>query len=99
MTSGGHNLDVLVKVDVGFHRCGVDPESSSALETIKDVAALPGLSLRGLLSHAGQAYNAGSIQELGDIATKEIGILRSLAAGAKSAGVEIAEISVGSTPT
>ena len=99
MTSSRHTLNVLVKVDVGFHRCGVDPESATALDTVKGVADLGGLSLRGLLSHAGQSYNAGSIQELGDVATKEIGILRTLASRAKEAGVEIHEISVGSTPT
>ncbi len=99
MTSSGHRLDVLVKVDVGFHRCGIDPASASALDTVKGVADLGGLSLRGLLSHAGQAYNAGSIQELRDIATSEIAILRLLASRAKDAGVQIPEVSVGSTPT
>jgi len=99
MTSSGHELDVLVKVDVGFHRCGVDPESAAALDTIRGVADLSGLSFRGLLSHAGQAYEAKTIQELGDVATKEIGILRILASRAKEAGVEIHEVSVGSTPT
>jgi D-serine deaminase-like pyridoxal phosphate-dependent protein len=99
MTAAGLTLDVLVKVDVGFHRCGVDPDSPRALSTIKEVSTLTGLELRGLLSHAGQAYNAGSIQELGDVAAKEIVILRALASAAQAAGIEIAEVSVGSTPT
>lgn len=99
MTQSGLKLDVLVKVDVGFHRCGVDPDSPAALSTVKGVSDLSGLTLRGLLSHAGQSYNASSIQELGDIAENEIAILRTLASRAKEAGVEIQEISVGSTPT
>ena len=99
MVSAGLKLDVLVKVDVGFHRCGIDPDSPNALSIVKGVSDLTGLVLRGLLSHAGQSYNAGSVQELGDVAEKEIAILRLLAGRAKEAGVEIPEISVGSTPT
>jgi D-serine deaminase-like pyridoxal phosphate-dependent protein len=99
MAASGMKLDVLVKVDVGFHRCGVDPESPRALETVKIVSGLGGLSFRGLLSHAGHGYAAASAHELAEIADREITILRSLAARAREAGVEVAEISVGATPT
>jgi D-serine deaminase-like pyridoxal phosphate-dependent protein len=99
MTTAGLKLDVLVKVDVGFHRCGIDPDSPAALSIIKGVSDLGGLRFKGLLSHAGQAYSARSVQELGDVAEREIAILRSLAAQAKDAGIEVQEISVGSTPT
>ena len=99
MTTAGLKLDVLVKVDVGFHRCGIDPESPAALSIIKGVSDLGGLTFKGLLSHAGQSYKARSIQELGEVAEKEIAILRTVAAQAKDAGIEVQEISVGSTPT
>ena len=99
MSAAGLRLDVLVKVDVGFHRCGIDPDAPTALSIIKGVADLGGLTFKGLLSHAGQSYHAGSIQELGDVAEKEIAILRTLAARAKDAAVDVQEISVGSTPT
>src|SRR5688572_22426285 len=55
-SAAGRTVDVLVKVDVGFHRCGNDPDMPRAVEFITRVAALPGLRLRGLLSHAGHAY-------------------------------------------
>src|SRR5438046_1658745 len=55
MARAGRTLDVLVKVDVGFHRCGIDP-NGDALGFVQAVAAMPGLRLRGLLSHAGHAY-------------------------------------------
>ena len=99
MTGSGFKLDVLVKVDVGFHRCGVDPESPRAMVTIKDVASLPGLNFRGLLSHAGHSYTAASVHDIAAIAEQEAVILRSLAAQARDAGVTIEEISVGSTPS
>lgn len=99
MIGAGARLDVLVKVDVGFHRCGIDPDSPRALDVIKGVGELSGLAFRGLLSHAGHSYTAGSAHEIAGIADREITILRALAARAKDAGVDVTEISVGSTPT
>jgi D-serine deaminase-like pyridoxal phosphate-dependent protein len=92
-------LDVLVKVDVGFHRCGIDPDSPRALDVIKGVADLSGLRFRGLLSHAGHGYAAASVHDIAAIADREIVVLRGLAARARETGLEVAEISVGSTPT
>jgi D-serine deaminase-like pyridoxal phosphate-dependent protein len=99
MHAAGRRLDVLVKVDVGFHRCGIDPDSPQALSIVKGVSDLRGLNLRGLLSHAGHAYHAGSVHELAQVAEREIEILRALAARAREAAVEIPEVSVGSTPS
>lgn len=92
----GRSLDVLIKVDVGFHRCGIDPESALAAEAVREIASLPGLRFRGLLSHAGHAYNATSDAELAAIADTESRLLLDLAA---SSGVPCEEISVGATPT
>ena len=99
MMTARKRLNVLVKVDVGFHRCGIDPHAPKAVDGIREVAGLPGLSFRGLLSHAGQAYHAASIEELGDVAAKEIAILRGLVTSLRAASVEVPEVSVGSTPT
>jgi D-serine deaminase-like pyridoxal phosphate-dependent protein len=99
MIAARKKLNVLVKVDVGFHRCGVDPESPRAALTIRDVAGLGGLNFLGLLAHAGHSYGAKSADALAEIAETEVAILRSLAAQVKDAGVLVGEISVGSTPT
>lgn len=99
MTSAGKTLEILVKVDVGFHRCGVNPESPEVAGTIERIASMPGLSFRGLLSHAGQAYQAESPSALDAIARKEIAILTELASTLRNRGVPVEEISVGSTPT
>ena len=98
--SGAHRrVDVLVKVDVGFHRCGIDPALPGALDVIRAIARLPGLRLAGLLSHAGQAYAAQSDAELEAIAASEAGMLNAIAAAARVEGIAIDEISVGATPT
>ena len=98
MQRAGRTLDVLIKVDVGFHRCGIDPEKD-ALGFVQTVSSLPGLRLRGLLSHAGHAYHAASDEELAAIARQEAAILTMLRERASTAGIALDEISVGATPT
>jgi D-serine deaminase-like pyridoxal phosphate-dependent protein len=96
MQRAGRALDVLIKVDVGFHRCGIDPSAPDAAEFVRRVSAIEGLRLRGLLSHAGHAYLAESGEELQRIAADEA---RTLASLARDSGVAIDELSVGATPT
>ena len=95
------SVDVLVKVDVGFHRCGIDPEAAGAAEFIARVAEMPGLRFRGLLSHAGHAYGAHRpTPKLRAIAASEAATA-DRARGARSAisASPVEEISVGATPT
>jgi D-serine deaminase-like pyridoxal phosphate-dependent protein len=92
----GMTLDVLVKVDVGFHRCGIDPHSPAAPGTVRAIAGMPGLRFRGLLSHAGHGYAATSEKGAEAVAIAEAQVLRDLASGS---GVPCPETSVGATPT
>jgi len=98
MTHAGRTLDVLVKVDVGFHRCGIDP-AANPLAFLQAVSAMRGLRLRGLLSHAGHGYHAGSEAELEAIARDEAATLTSLRDAACRSGIALEEVSVGATPT
>jgi D-serine deaminase-like pyridoxal phosphate-dependent protein len=99
MTRVKREVDVLVKVDVGFHRCGIDPTTKGAAAFVTAVAHLPGLRFRGLLSHAGHGYGARSEDEASAIARDEARTLRDLAAQVTALGVEVEEVSVGATPT
>jgi D-serine deaminase-like pyridoxal phosphate-dependent protein len=99
MLRAGKSLNVLVKIDVGFHRCGMDPASPDLVERITRIAALPGITFKGILSHAGHAYHAGSQNDLAAIAATETEIMVGLAGRLRAAGVPVDEISVGSTPT
>ena len=92
----GRRLNVLIKVDVGTHRCGIDPDASGAVNTVDAIASLPGLRFLGLLSHAGHGYGATSEADAQSIASDEASILRRLAA---AAAARCEEISVGATPT
>jgi D-serine deaminase-like pyridoxal phosphate-dependent protein len=99
MRRAGRSVDILVKVDVGLHRCGIDPNAPGAAELVVGIAELPGLRFRGLLSHAGHAYGASTEQDLSAIASAEAETLTTLRDQVQSAGVAVNEISVGATPT
>jgi D-serine deaminase-like pyridoxal phosphate-dependent protein len=99
MKEAGRTVEVLIKVDVGFHRCGIDPDPARAIPFIKAVAALPGVTLKGLLSHAGHGYHASSDDHLKEIAEAEARTLHTLATLARDEGVQIDELSAGATPT
>ena len=92
----GRGLDVLIKVDTGLHRCGIDPHAADAATIVARIASLPRLRFHGLLSHAGHGYGATSDADAAAIAAEEARILRDLAA---AAAVPCEEISVGATPT
>lgn len=98
MTAANTEVEVLVKIDVGFHRCGIDPSAADAVEMIRGVAALPGLRFRGLLSHAGHAYHAHSAHELRAMAEGEAAMMSDLARRCRRAGIRIEEVSAGATP-
>lgn len=99
MQTAGREIDVLVKVDVGFHRCGINPVGAGAVDFVTAIAKMKGLRFRGLLSHAGHAYGAMSEEETAGIARAEAGMLNGLAARVRAAGIAVEEISVGATPT
>jgi len=98
MTAALEHADVLVKVDVGFHRCGIPPNPATAVPFLREVGALPGLRLRGILSHAGHAYHAHSDDELRALAEAELAAMALLAGEARRTGLGIDEVSAGATP-
>jgi D-serine deaminase-like pyridoxal phosphate-dependent protein len=99
LAAAGREVEVLVKVDVGLHRCGIDPMRADAVGMVAAVASLPGLRFRGLLSHAGHGYGAASEAEMEAVAAAEARTLTELAARLAAGGVTCDEISVGATPT
>ena len=98
MRRAERDVDVLVKVDVGFHRCGIDPDADDTATSIATIANLPGLRFRGLLSHAGQAYGASSESDLKAIADHEARTMASLVDQLRALNVDVPEVSVGATP-
>ncbi|MEP7059239.1 MAG: alanine racemase [Actinomycetota bacterium] len=97
-TDVGRPIPVLVEVDTGHHRMGLPPgERSAALA--QAIAHVPGVEVMGLLTHAGHAYEAAAPAELRRIAESEALDLIRTAELCRDAGLELREVSIGSTPT
>ena len=93
------NLPVLLKIDVGLHRCGLAPDHPGLLPLARRIAGSPSLRLAGLLSHAGHAYAARDAAGVREVAREENRLMNRVAGNLRAAGLEVREISVGSTPT
>jgi len=107
LAARGATLDVLVEVDTGHGRCGVPWDEPDAPALVAHVAQLPGLAVRGLLTHAGHAYagpldGESAAEARTRIMTQERDRLLALAVRLGEAGLidpANAVLSVGSTPT
>ena len=92
-------VDLQLKVDVGLHRCGVDPSALEAIEIASAIAGNAHLRFRGLLSHAGQAYRASSAADVRQVAHLEREMMVAFAHSLVAKGISVPMISVGCTPT
>lgn len=91
-------LPVAIEVDSGLNRAGVAP-GEPALALAREVVRLPHLSLWGLFTHAGHAYAAAGPAEVAGIGRLEGELLTATAALLRAAGIAVANVSAGSTPT
>jgi D-serine deaminase-like pyridoxal phosphate-dependent protein len=94
----GTPIEVLVEVDTGLHRLG-RPPGAPTVELVTELAGVRGVEVVGLLTHAGHAYGAADSDELRRLAEREGTDLVETAEACARAGIELREISVGSTPT
>lgn len=91
-------LHVWIKVDCGYHRAGVDPDSPEALELARILTGSSRLSFDGILTHAGHTYHARGREAAADVAEEERRVMTGFAERLRSEGIEVPEVSVGSTP-
>jgi len=94
----GRDVEVLVEVDTGQHRLG-RPPGAPTVDLVREVARIDGVEIVGLLTHAGHAYRSASPEELRTAAEREGLDLVETAELCRRDGIELREISVGSTPT
>jgi len=95
----GLPVEVRVKVDVGQHRCGVDPRGSAGPELARAIIDHPALRFGGYMSHAGHAYAAADADAVRAVARTERALIVDLAERTRAAGVSVPVVSIGSTPT
>ncbi len=91
-------LHVWLKVDCGYHRAGVDPESPQAVELARRLAGSPTLTFDGLLTHSGHAYDARSREAAAAVAEQERSVMAGFAERLRAAGIAVPGVSTGSTP-
>jgi D-serine deaminase-like pyridoxal phosphate-dependent protein len=89
---------VLIEIDCDGHRGGVLPDDPVLLE-MADVLRDGGLELAGVLTHAGESYNARGGNGLPEAAEGERAAAVAAAKALRSAGHASPVVSVGSTPT
>lgn len=95
----GVTLDLFLKVDCGYHRCGVEPIEHEAFEIPQQIVASSNLRFAGILTHAGHAYHCRSKEELLCTAQHERDLMTEFARELRAKGLPVETISIGSTPT
>lgn len=96
---GDHDLHVLIEVDTGQHRAGVPPDAPELLEIAHLLHGAPGVTLAGVLTHAGHSYHCKSVDEVRTVAEQERRGVVLAAERLRQAGLPCPTVSAGSTPT
>jgi D-serine deaminase-like pyridoxal phosphate-dependent protein len=92
-------FSVFLEVDCGDHRSGVDPGDPEAIALARRMAASEAIDFRGILTHAGHSYAARGVEEIREVAREERDAAAAFASRLRAAGVNVHDVSVGSTPT
>lgn len=95
----GVEVPVMIELDAGEHRSGVAPDSKALVELGTVLHRAPGLTLRGVLTHAGHSYGCRSVDAVQAVAEQERAAAVGAAQRLRAADLPCPVISVGSTPT
>lgn len=91
-------VDVWIEIDEGSHRSGIRwDQPDQVLSLAKEIRKSSLLRARGILTHAGRIYCAGSTSEIDYIYHESVGRMNSLRRFLSGMGFEL-EVSVGDTP-
>lgn len=95
--AAGQEVEIRLEIDTGAGRTGIPLSEAAALAC--RIARLPGLRLTGIYTFKSLVYRGAPTEDT-DLAAREEGELMAEAARRlRAAGVEIRDISAGSTPT
>ncbi|MDD5090621.1 MAG: alanine racemase [Candidatus Wallbacteria bacterium] len=94
----GLSADIWLKIDTGNRRTGIDcRDELSAGAILTSAGQFPGLRIRGLLTHAGHTYRAGSAKNILDVHKQSVCKMIRLRDRLTSSHGRL-EISIGDTP-
>jgi D-serine deaminase-like pyridoxal phosphate-dependent protein len=92
------HFDVLIEIDSDGHRSGVKPDAAELVE-IGQFLEGAGISVNGVLTHAGSSYDCPSVDAIRAMAEQERAAIVHAAERLRAAGMACPVVSVGSTPT
>src|SRR5438094_8468185 len=93
------SVEVLWEVDPGQHRIGTLPGEPTVKAAQELIRAIGAERFRGLITHGGHVYAATNQQERQMAADQENKAVTRTAGMLRGAGIEVQEVSIGSTPT
>ncbi len=93
------NIPVLIELDCDGHRSGVTPEDPLLVDIGRLLESGPGVTLKGVLTHAGESYQCDSLEKIRTIAQLERDVAVKAAGILRQNGLPCPVVSVGSTPT
>src|SRR3954471_9958442 len=92
-------LNLFLKVDCGYHRCGVEPGNQAAFEIPRRITNASNLEFAGILTHAGHSYNCLTKAELLALARHERDVMAEFGEALRREVGPVPIVSIGSTPT
>ncbi len=95
----GVDLEFLIEIDSGDRRAGLPPDSEELLAVAQVLGTCPRITLRGVMTHAGQSYGTKDPAEIAMIAEEERAAVVRAAERLRAAGHAVDMVSLGSTPT
>ena len=96
-TAFGAELGVIIEVNVGMDRCGVEAEEAPALA--RAIAKAPGLRFDGLMGYEGHTVAARDFEERKTEALRAMSKLTAAAGAVRKAGVPVNIVSAAGTGT
>lgn len=90
-------LEIYLEIDTGLRRTGVPYDQ--AIRLAKEINALPGVRLTGIYTFRGLLYRGRLTDDRAQAGREEGELMAALAADLRREGLQIANVSVGSTPT
>lgn len=93
MTEIGAEIDLLLIVDSGLHRVGVEPGDVAAVGA--EIAAVRGVRLSGVLTHEGAVYRAADEADLAERTRGAAAIMTDAAAALREVGNPADTVSMG----
>ncbi len=94
----GRHFDVLIEIDSDGHRSGLTPGARELVEIARFLESA-GISVNGVLTHAGSSYECTSVDAIRVMAEQERAAVVHAADRLRAAGIACPVVSVGSTPT